>query len=98
MNTTQVLAQKYQVTANKLAKTLARLMDNPDFIHALPSFIDAAKKGILFGHKTNKPDMVKVNSLSLVMFEAIKGKKPERAYKAAESLVKLGHGKTFGLI
>ena len=42
--------------------------------------------------------MVKVNSLSLVMLGAIKGKKPERAYKDAESLVKLGHGKTFGLI
>ena len=88
----------YAIAKNqKVAEEVSNLMASPEFMRALPHFIDAANAGIMTGHKQQKPEMIKFNALSLAFLEAIKAKDVGAANNAGEALVKAGHGAAFGL-
>lgn len=88
----------YVIAKNqKVAEEVNKLMASPEFMRALPHFIDAANAGIVTGHKQQKPEMIKFNALSLAFLEAIKAKDVGAANNAGEALVKAGHAAAFGL-
>lgn len=93
------LANKYQVKAKsiKLEDTVNAMMANAAFLRSIPHMLEAAKSGIQVGHMQEKPNMVKFNALTIAYLEAIHKKDAAAALKAAEALVKEGHGEAFGL-
>lgn len=81
----------------KLEETVKSMMSDTAFLKAVPSMIDAARSGIQVGRAEGKPGMVKFNTAAIAYLEAIHKKDAASALKAAESLVKEGHGEAFGL-
>lgn len=81
----------------KLEETVNSMMSDTAFLKAVPSMIDAARSGIQVGRAEGKPGMVKFNTAAIAYLEAIHKKDAASALKAAESLVKEGHGEAFGL-
>ena len=93
------VSAKYKIVAKnaKLEDTVNAMMANATFLRALPDMLDAAKAGIQVGHMQEKPGMVKFNALVVAYLEAIHKKDAAAALKAADALVKEGHGEAFGL-
>jgi len=77
-------------------ETVNAMMDNAAFIGSLPDMIAAARAGVQVAHMQEKPHMVKFNALVLAYCEAIHKKDADAALKAADDLVKEGHGEAFG--
>jgi hypothetical protein len=93
------VAAKYKIISKnaKLEDTVNSMMANTTFLRALPDMLQAAKSGIQVGHIQDSPMMVKFNALVVHYLESIHKKDAAAALKAAEELVKEGHGDAFGL-
>lgn len=93
------IEKQYKIIAKspKLEETVNAMMDNAAFVRSLPDMIAAARAGVQVGHMQEKPHMVKFNALVLAYCEAIHKKDAAAALKAADALVKEGHGEAFGL-